>query len=281
VNLLNVEKRINNNVLLASENGQQMVLVGKGIGFQAYPGNEVDKSKIEKTFYPTNNMTHTQMASLMTGCGQEELKAVFKIVNMAKETFKDLNDNMFFSLLDHLSFALKRHENQMDIVNPLEWEIKKFYSREYQIGIKALEIIKADLGTQLPDSEAAFFALHIVNAQIDSVTGEEIFGITEMTNSILKLVKYFYQCEFDEDSVFFNRFITHVRYYLMRRLKGEEVAPTDGEIIDSVRKADSQAYECANRISQYIYERQRWETSETEKMFLMLHIINLVKKVNK
>ncbi len=206
---------------------------------------------------------------------------MFKIVNMAKEIFKELNDNMFFSLLDHLSFALKRRENQMDIVNPLEWEIKKFYSREYQMGIKALEIIKVDLGTQLPDSEAAFFALHIVNAQIDSVTGDEIFGITEMTNSILKLVKYFYQCEFDEDSVFFNRFITHVRYYLMRRLKGEKVAPTERGIIDSVRKADSQAYECVNRIAQYIYEKQRWETSETEKMFLMLHIINLVKKVNK
>ncbi|WP_313581295.1 PRD domain-containing protein [Lacrimispora sp.] len=276
-----VEKRINNNVLLASEDGQQMVLVGKGIGFQAYPGNKIDKSRIEKTFYPTNNMTFTQMAALMTGCGPNELRAVFKIVNMAKETFKELNDNMFFSLLDHLSFALKRREIQMDIVNPLEWEIKKFYSREYQMGIKALEIIKADLGTQLPDSEAAFFALHIVNAQIDSVTGEEIFGITEMTNSILKLVKYFYQCEFDEDSVFFNRFITHVRYYLMRRLKGEEVAPTEREIIESVRKADSQAYECANKIAQYIYERQRWETSETEKMYLMLHIINLVKKVNK
>jgi len=281
VNFLYVEKRINNNVILASEDGQQMVLVGKGIGFQAYPGNKIDKSKIEKTFYPTNNMTFTQMAALMTGCGPNELRAVFKIVNMAKVTFKELNDNMFFSLLDHLSFALKRREIQMDIVNPLEWEIKKFYSREYQMGIKALEIIKADLGTQLPDSEAAFFALHIVNAQIDCVTGDEIFGITEMTNSILKLVKYFYQCEFDEDSVFFNRFITHVRYYLMRQLKGEEVAPTEREIIDSVRKADSQAYECANKIARYIYERQKWETSETEKMFLMLHIINLVKKVNK
>ncbi|KEZ91691.1 PRD domain-containing protein [Lacrimispora celerecrescens] len=276
--MLHVEKRINNNVLLATEEGQQMVLIGKGIGFQAYPGDRVDKGKIEKIFYPTNNMTFTQMAALMTGCGPDELRTVLKIVNMARETFEHLNDNMFFSLLDHLSFALKRHENQMDIVNPLEWEIKKFYSREYRMGVRALEIIKEDLGRELPGSEAAFFALHIVNAQIDSVTGEEIFGITEMTNSILKLVKYFYQCEFDEDSVFFNRFIAHVRYYLMRQIKGEEVILGESGILESVRKADSRAYECADRIARYIYERQRWETSETEKMFLMLHIINLVKR---
>lgn len=39
---MQVEKRINNNVVLAEDEGKQLVLFGRGIGFQVYPGDPVD-----------------------------------------------------------------------------------------------------------------------------------------------------------------------------------------------------------------------------------------------
>ena len=38
--------------------------------------------------------------------------------------------------------------------NPLIWEIKKFYPKEFEIGLKALEFIESETGKKLPEDEA-------------------------------------------------------------------------------------------------------------------------------
>ena len=43
---------INNNVVCAlNERHQERILIGKGIGFQKKPGDEVDKGKAEKEYF--------------------------------------------------------------------------------------------------------------------------------------------------------------------------------------------------------------------------------------
>ena len=45
------------------------------------------------------------------------------------------------------------------------WEIRRFYSREYQIGQYALQMIRERLQVDLPEDEAGFIALHFINAE--------------------------------------------------------------------------------------------------------------------
>lgn len=275
---MRVEKRINNNVVLARDGNQQLVLIGSGLGFKAYPGDPIEPSKIEKKFYPAGDMTYTQMAALITGAGKGELKSTYKIITAAKAQFPDMNDSVFFTLLDHLSFCLKRLETDMPLINPLEWEVKRFYPQEYKLGKKFLEIIEEVMSVKLPDTEATFFALHFVNAQLERITGNEVFELTEMTNSIVKIVKYHFQCEFDEESLFYNRFITHVRYYLMRQMRNEEAPVSDPFLIETITNSCPEEYNCVMKIAKYLYEKRGWISSEAEKMYLILHITNLVKK---
>ncbi len=47
-----VKRIFNNNVLLAENSEQELVIVGRGVGFKQKIGNTVDSSKIEKTYYP-------------------------------------------------------------------------------------------------------------------------------------------------------------------------------------------------------------------------------------
>ena len=43
----------NNNVVLArGQDGSEVVLTGRGLGFQAKPGGTVDESKVARTFVP-------------------------------------------------------------------------------------------------------------------------------------------------------------------------------------------------------------------------------------
>ncbi|MFR0954943.1 MAG: CAT RNA binding domain-containing protein [Roseburia inulinivorans] len=46
-----IQKVINNNVISAyDENQQEVVIMGKGIGFKAHTGDAIDESRIEKVF---------------------------------------------------------------------------------------------------------------------------------------------------------------------------------------------------------------------------------------
>ena len=47
---MTVEKVINNNVISALENGREVVVMGRGIGFQIRAGMEIPKDQIEKVF---------------------------------------------------------------------------------------------------------------------------------------------------------------------------------------------------------------------------------------
>ncbi|MFB8734762.1 PRD domain-containing protein [Bacillus sp. SL00103] len=79
---------------------------------------------------------------------------------------------MLFSLSDHLTFAIQRHEEKIAYENPIVWEIPHLYFQEYQIGKKALTIIQKMMGISFEDTEASLIALHFVNAQIDGQSME-------------------------------------------------------------------------------------------------------------
>ena len=275
-----VEKRINNNVILAKDSEQQVILIGNGIGFKVYPGDPVNESKIEKTFYSGGSLSLEQMAGLVTNASAKEIDLLDQIVSMGqKEIAQPLKPNIFFTLLDHVLFAIKRQSNQMAIISPLEWEIKKFYPKEYSAGLKAVSLINWQLGVELPVSEAAFIALHFVNGQLETEMSSDAIELTEMTNRIVKLVKYQMKCDINEESVFFHRFLTHIRYYLMRQRKGEHLQNhANQHLSQSVQRRYPEETFCADQIADYIYATKGWQTTETEKMYLILHICNLIEK---
>ena len=93
----------------------------------------------------------------------------FNTVEYAKNLLNiQFNDFIYVTLTDHLNFAIQRHRENISYVNALHWEIKKFYPKEYGIGLKALEFINDELGIKFSEDEAANIALHLVNARINS-----------------------------------------------------------------------------------------------------------------
>lgn len=47
---MKIDKIINNNVISVTQNNQEHVVMGKGIGFQKQEGDIVEESKIDKIF---------------------------------------------------------------------------------------------------------------------------------------------------------------------------------------------------------------------------------------
>ena len=77
--------------------------------------------------------------------------------------------------------------------------------------MEALDIIEQRLKVRLPEDEAGFITLHLVNAQLDSEM-PEILQITKIMQEILNIVKYQLSLDYDEQALSYHRFVTHLKF---------------------------------------------------------------------
>lgn len=165
---MRITKQLNNNIVIAAdEQGHEMVLMGKGIGFGARPGMDVDLTRVEKRFVGMSCEKHTrQLAELLERIPTAHLELGMEIAKLAQGAIgKPLNETLVLMISDHISFALEREKKGLHLDNALLWEIRKFYPDEYKIGQEALRLIERETGVALPADEAGFLAMHVVNAQ--------------------------------------------------------------------------------------------------------------------
>jgi beta-glucoside operon transcriptional antiterminator len=97
---------------------------------------------------------------------------------------KKLNDSIYIHLTDHIHFAIERYKNNLPIKNGLLWETRQLYKDEYEIGLEALNMICEQFGVILPEDEAGFLALHIVNAELN----EEMPVVKDMTKVMQEVI---------------------------------------------------------------------------------------------
>lgn len=275
-----VKKRINNNVILSEDKGNEIILIGKGIGFQTKPGDKVNPDSIEKRYYPENNLSAEQMLMLMMKATDKEIATIYKIVRVFRdEVTPDFNPNVLFTLMDHILYAIHRQEQDLILVNPIQWEIRKIYSKEYAVGLKAVEIVRSELFPEFPEEEAAFITFHFVNAQLQNSTDKSAYEQAELINNILRIVKFSMNIEFDKDSSYFQRFVTHIRYYLIRQSQQGDEQVVNSPMIQLAFSSYPKEKETADRIKDYLYEQKKWVVSDMELMYLVMHIGNLVANI--
>ena len=148
---MKIKKILNNNAALAvDDKGNEMVYTGCGLCFQKKNGDELDESKIEKTF--VMEKSSEQFMKLVSEMPYEQIQVADEIITYASNNLgKRLCNNIYITLTDHLGFAIERSKTGTVLKNKLLWEIKNYYKTEYCMGLHALDIIKDKLGVVLPD----------------------------------------------------------------------------------------------------------------------------------
>lgn len=272
-----VIKRINNNVVLVNDEEQKVIVTGKGVGFKTYPGDTVNESFVEQRFVLEENRNVDYYVQLLKEIPMECLNAAQRIVKMAEKELKSpLSDNLIFTLADHICFAIKRIKEGMTIEHLLSWEIRQFYPKEYAIGQKALQLLQEEINVQFPEGEAVSITMHLVNAMGGLSARYDIVDLTTAMAEIIKKMEAFLQIEIAQDSVAYTRFITHLKYYLIRHYNLEMDNAVNGELVDLVKKEYPTAHQCAQMIAHYVDERYEHDTLESEMMYLTLHINRLI-----
>lgn len=130
-----VKKKFNNNVIMTTdEEGNEIILIGNGLAFHARPGERVDESRIEKVFRMDSGKSSETFADFLINISKTQLELIEAIIDYGEEKLGvKLNKYLYLSLNDHIESAIERHQGQMDLTNPLLWEIKKIYPKEFEV----------------------------------------------------------------------------------------------------------------------------------------------------
>lgn len=239
---MEIVKVFNNNVVLARLKGQEMIVMGKGLGFQKKKGDKLDQEKVEKTFILQSEQLQL-MQSVYSRLSSEETNLVLTIISYAEEKLKaEFQPSLFIALADHLHFAYERQERGLRLANPLTFELQKFYGRELQVSQVALQMVKEHLGVTLDPAEASFVALHLINAQKESPMMAETLQLVNFVQEILKIVKLYFRVNYDESAISYHRFITHLNYFAQRVQSAEDSEAGDDFLYEQVKVSYPEAF---------------------------------------
>lgn len=279
-----IKKIFNNNVLLAENEKQlEMILLGKGIAFGKKAGDCVDESKIDKKFTIDSEESRLKMIELLREVPVNHLELSTKVIKAAEAKLNaTFNDSIYIGLTDHINYALFRYKQGMSLKNAMLWEVKKFYPKEYQASLEAVKTIEYYENVKLPEDEASFIALHFVNAQQDGDNMKATLEETQIIQDLLNIVKFHYQIELDETSLNYNRFVTHIRYFIRRLLNQELNQNEDDEFLFlQVKEKYPKAYECAQKVEKYLTKKFNIELTYDELLYFILHINRVASRVGK
>lgn len=281
---MRIFKVLNNNAaVILDKNGQEKIVMGKGICFKRRAGEEISKEVIDKVFSLKTSEANSKFQTLIQDVPMEHIILGEEIISEARTRLrKKLNDMIYISLIDHVHTSIVRCQEGVIVKNVLLWDIRRFYKEEFQIGLWALERIWKVCQVRLPEDEAGFIALHIANAQMDEQVMHDMYEITRVMQEVVNIVKYFFQVEFDEDDVYYYRFITHLRFFAKRLVEKKIYSDEENDdLLDVIKEKYAKTYRCVEKITEFIGKKYQYELSKEEQLYLTIHIERVIMKTKK
>ncbi|TSB47340.1 PRD domain-containing protein [Alkalicoccobacillus porphyridii] len=270
-------KAFNNNVALVKDSsGVEWIVMGTGVGFQKNKGDSISEENIRRKFVAEQSSTRKPLLQVLDEIDSEVLDVSVEIIkNTEAQLGITFNNNIYLTLADHLNFAVKRANEQIDYADTNRWEVKNLYPKEYEAAKDAIRQVFDRLDVLLPKSEETFITYHFVNGQQAKKTKiEETLKMTEVINRIIEIVQYHFQLKLDEDSLNYTRFITHLRYFFIRQFKQDqtEQEEVDLTLLELVKTKYEKAYQAVEKISTLLEKRYGWSLSSNERLYLTLHV---------
>ena len=271
---MKIIKIVNNNIVTSlDEQNREIIVMGRGLGFGRKPGMTIEDEKVEKVFRLNSVGENQKLVDIIQDIPLEHIKAADQIIEYAKSMLGErLKETIYLSLIDHIDGAIDRYENQIQFTNPLLWEIKQYYPSEFKVGVQSLSILRKMLGIELPVDEAAFIALHFITAEYDTKM-DVTFDIPRLIDDIIAIVESEFSIKIDKESIHYERFITHLKFFAARVLQAKQM-PDDDDFLfrNMIRDQYKKSYACAQIIRQHLDECYKVAISEEEVVYLTVHI---------
>ncbi|MFK8259059.1 BglG family transcription antiterminator LicT [Erwinia sp. AnSW2-5] len=275
---MTVAKVLNNSLVLSSTaDHDEVIVMGKGIGFNSKVGDTLDAAQIEKIFIVQGSQTRRDYLRVIENSPEYLLPLVQDLIERASVQLNSrLSEQLFFTLVDHISFAVERFAKGIAIQNRLLFEVKRFYPREFAVAQQAVRQLNQQLNIDLPEEEAGNIAFHLVNGQTDVQNMETTLLSVKMLKDIFNIIKYHFRVEINRDSLNYQRFLTHLQFFIQRMVEGRQIANKDDFIFAQVRAEYPDHYRASQLIGEYVHNLLQVTLTNDELLYLIIHLVRIV-----
>lgn len=264
---------LNTNAVVSSDQeGRELIITGEGIGFKKKKGENLDEALADKTYYLESVDDSRRLQEVVKEISEEYLEIVSRIVKTAREEGLKVRDSLYVTLTDHINSAVDRYRENIALKNMMKLEIRKFYPKEYEIGLRAVQWIQEQNDENLGEDEAAFIAMHIVSAELGSGSNVDVNKITKLINAVLQIVRIHFKIEFNEKSISYERFLTHLKFFATRVFDNTIYQDSMQEIYKVLIEENEYAYSGVRKIVEYIEKQYSYKLTIDERLYLLIHI---------
>ena len=268
-----IEKVINNNIVTALDNGgNEVILMGKGIGFRAKSGQVIKENLVEKRYIMDSHADVNQFGQLLNSIPLEHLDISMDIISYARQVLNNrLSSSIYMSLTDHINFALERYHTGVVFENHLLNEVRSFYPREYLIGKYAISLIEERMDVLLPVDEAGAIALHFVNAEYNMSMGDTMH-IPTLIREMLQIVEREVGAGFEEHEMEQVELITNLKYLAYHIIKKDDIKGQASELLEVMSSLYPKEYLISQEIVSFVKENYEYDISDDAVASLILYI---------
>ena len=263
----------NNNVVLARRGAEDVIVTGRGIGFQAHPGTEVDPAKVVKVFVPDSGRDPDHLAAMIAGIPGEYVQLVIDAmhsVDMSEALRSKLT--LVVAIADHIHGAVNRGNA---VSYPLEAEVRHLYAEDFALAQLLLTAINGGLHKPLAPDEAVAITLHLVNAGFAVGDLSGTYRMTGLIQQILAVIGSHIDTELNSEDISVARFITHLRYLFVRMAEHQQLDSDDRQVATAISARYPDAVETAQMVANLIELRLDSTLTPDEVSYLTLHIARL------
>ncbi|ALX48819.1 PRD domain-containing protein [Lentibacillus amyloliquefaciens] len=269
---MKIRKILNNNAVIVMDEGEEKIAIGSSLGFDKQKNDVINPQKVEKLFVLKEN---EKLQQLLLRVPEEHFNLSEEIITHAeKQLNTELNEHIRVQLADHISFAIEREQNGIQLKNALLSEIKVLYRQEFDIGLWAIDHIKNEIRVEMPVDEAAFIALYVHTMKIQGGDIHETVRQTTMVQSMVKQIREYLNISIDMNDISYERLITHLQFTLTRA-KHQNSHIMDEDMFKMIREKYAISYHCARKVAEEASASYGIYLPEEELGYITLHIERL------
>ncbi|RFU63094.1 glucose PTS transporter transcription antiterminator GlcT [Peribacillus glennii] len=274
-----IKKILNNNVVIANHPAHgEVILIGKGIGFNRGKGEEIPRELAEKMFVLKSEKEQENYKKLIPDIDEQVHAAIIEAIqHISSKVSGELNEHIHVGLTDHLVFAMNRLLKGMEIKNPFLVETINLYPFEYSVAQDVVEIIKRKTEIHLPKGEIGFITLHIHSA----ITNKELTDVnqhSQLVTHLINVIEEQFQTSIDKDSVDYMRLIRHLRFTIERVILGEKVEEPEN-ITLLLKQTYPVCYTLSWKLIKIMQQALKRPVYDAEAVYLTMHLQRLQKKI--
>jgi beta-glucoside operon transcriptional antiterminator len=273
-------KVLNNNVVISVDaQGRERVLMGRGLAFGLKPSDDIDETKVEKTFILDGGTEGDRERQILTDVPYPVVEGVTRAVDEAERMLqRSLGRRFTMGVIDHIQFVLERLDKGIRIPSTAMPELKVLHPQEFSAAVRMTTSISGSIDRALPEEEAVFLTMHLLNATRDEPNGTAAL-LFRRVQHVVSTVESGLGVELDTDNADYARFILHVQFLLQRLVSQSMLRSSDSSFYEFAKLRYPASHRIAEKVKAYVHEATGSDLTDEELLYLVVHVERLTQQI--